>query len=80
MEIHGGPIADAVVNGLEDLQNYQSTIRSKMESVKASSDDDKQMAMIELNFMIGQYNAMLDLYSAMLSNLTDSLKSIANKM
>lgn len=52
-----------------------------MNEISSLTDStDQQQAMIEVNFMIGQYNAMMELTSSLTKNLTDSIKSIAQKV
>ena len=79
MEIGGSNIANSVKDVMTNLKSQGSELRSDMQKISSMKAEDQQMAMIQLNYKLGQYNAMMEMSSSILSNLTDSLKSIANK-
>ncbi len=81
MEISGSTFANTISNTLDNLSNVNKDIQAKMNEISSLTDTaDQQQAMIEVNFMIGQYNAMMELTSSLTKNLTDSIKSIAQKV
>lgn len=81
MEISGSTFANTISHTLDNLSNVNKDIQAKMNEISSLTDSaDQQQAMIEVNFMIGQYNAMMELTSSLTKNLTDSIKSIAQKV
>lgn len=81
MDISGGNIASSINNTLDRISQMGSDINTRMDEIsKLTDSNDQQAAMIELNFQIGQYNAMMEMASSLTKNLTDSIKSIAQKI
>ena len=58
----------------EDLQ----TAMTQMSSLK-STDDNYQTAMLQMQFYIGQYNAILEMVSSVSKSLTDMMKTLAQR-
>ncbi len=80
MDISGSTFANTISHTLDNLSNVNKDIQAKMNEISTLDSSDQQQAMIEVNFMIGQYNAMIELTSSLTKNLTDSIKSIAQKV
>ncbi len=81
MDISGGSMATSINNTLDNISKMGSDISSRMDEIsQLTNSSDQQAAMIELNFQIGQYNAMMEMVSSLTKNLTDSIKSIAQKV
>ena len=80
MDISGSTFANTISHTLDNLSNVNNDIQAKMNDISTLYSSDQQQAMIEVNFMIGQYNAMIELTSSLTKNLTDSIKSIAQKV
>ena len=81
MDISGGSMATSINNTLDNISKMGSNISSRMDEIsQLTNSSDQQAAMIELNFQIGQYNAMMEMVSSLTKNLTDSIKSIAQKV
>lgn len=79
MEIGGGTIANTVKDVMNNLGTQSKEIQAKMKEISSMKGEDQQMALLKVNFAIGQYNAMLESVASLSSSLTESLKSIANK-
>ncbi len=79
MEIAGGTIANTVKDVMNNLGTQSKEIQAKMKEISSMKGEDQQMALLKVNFAIGQYNAMLESVASLSSSLTESLKSIANK-
>ena len=79
MEIAGGTIADTVKQVMGNLGSQAQDIKAKMNEISSMKGEDQQMALLKVNFAIGQYNAMLESVASLSSSLTESLKSIAYK-
>ncbi|MBQ9274419.1 MAG: hypothetical protein IJ228_06345 [Succinivibrio sp.] len=81
MEITGGALADAVNNAMKNMGTSSDSIKSKLTEISSENfKGDRQMAMIQMNYEIGQYNAMLEATSNLSKSITDTLKSVAQKM
>ena len=81
MEITGGALADAVNNAMMNMGTSSDSIKSKLTEISSENfKGDRQMAMIQMNYEIGQYNAMLEATSNLSKSITDTLKSVAQKM
>ncbi|MCR5535929.1 MAG: hypothetical protein K6F05_00790 [Succinivibrio sp.] len=79
MEISGGTIANTIKNVMGNLGNQAKEIQAKMQDLSQRKGEDQQMALLKINFEIGQYNAMMQSVASLSSSLTESMKSIANK-
>ncbi len=75
-----GGIAAMVNTGLENLSSKTDSLTEKMAEVATMEDDDQMVAMLQLQFEMGQYNSLVELTSSITSSLSDSLKSISQKV
>jgi len=78
---HGGGIN---VNELFDtcltnLNNVGVQLQEKMERISEMPQDQQQTAMLEMQFYIGQYNAILEMVSSVSKSLTDMMKTLAQR-
>lgn len=69
-------------NGLIDMvQGPQANeINGMLQDLKTQSGDDLTRSLTVLNFKIGQYNAMMELTSGMAKSMTDTLRSVCQKV
>ncbi len=72
----GGLISE----GMDSISSQAKSLTEQMEAVKNLETEDQTAAMIELQFQIGQYNTMVELTSSVTKSLSDSLKSVAQKL
>jgi 5-methylcytosine-specific restriction endonuclease McrBC regulatory subunit McrC len=76
----GSSYATGVSNTLDNLSKQADSIMSEMDRISTLSSTEQTTEMIKLNFQIGQYNSMVEMCSSLTKDLTDSLKSIAQKV
>ena len=66
--------------GMDSISSQAKSLTEQMAAVKNLETEDQTAAMIELQFQIGQYNTMVELTSSVTKSLSDSLKSVAQKL
>ncbi len=78
--------------GTDNLRNYilqagtnsssslEKEIRSKIEKATKEGINLQQEEMLQLQMQIGQYNNLIQMTSSIVKSLTDTEKSIINKM
>lgn len=80
MEISSSGIGQAINAGLDTIEQRTKDIQSQMAEIRNMESADQNRAMMEMQFVIGQYNAMIESTSNMVKTLSDALKSIAQKI
>ncbi|MDD7022895.1 MAG: EscF/YscF/HrpA family type III secretion system needle major subunit [Aeromonadales bacterium] len=76
----GSSYATGISNTLDNMSKQAESIMSEMDRISSLSSTEQTTEMIKLNFQIGQYNSMVEMCSSLTKDLTDSLKSIAQKV
>ena len=64
---------------LTNLNNVGVQLQEKMERISEMPQDQQQTAMLEMQFYIGQYNAILEMVSSVSKSLTDMMKTLAQR-
>lgn len=68
------------VNGLMTSVNTKATnMQSKIENATKNPKEMDQMALLDLQFQLGQYNALTELTSSIGKGFTDMLKTLAQR-
>lgn len=69
-------------NGLIDMvQGPQANeINGMLQDLKNQTGDDLTRSLTMLNFKVGQYNAMIELTSGLSKSMTDTLRSVCQKV
>lgn len=80
MEINSSGLGQAINSGLDAISRRTNDIQNKMGEIANMDAADQNVAMMEMQFTIGQYNAMIESTSNMVKTLSDALKSIAQKI
>ena len=75
----GSSYATGISNTLDNMSKQAESIMSEMDRISSLSSTEQTTEMIKLNFQIGQYNSMVEMCPSLTTDLTDSLKSIAQK-
>ncbi|MDR1578572.1 MAG: type III secretion protein [Deltaproteobacteria bacterium] len=75
-----GNIGQFLLKAMVQLQTKNDEFMTKMDDMSKSSDGITQEDMVLLQYEIGQYNALLESVSNISKSLTDSLKSLAQKV
>lgn len=75
-----GGLGNAVNTGFDSISNWSQEIQSQMTKISEGKVEDQTMAMMQVQFEIGQYNAMLEMTSNITKTISDALKSVAQKL
>lgn len=78
--IGGGGISTAVKSGLGYLEGRTASINKQMEMLAADTTKDQTKAMVEMQFLVSQYTTTVETTSSVMKSLSDSLKSISQKL
>ena len=73
-------LAGLINTGLNNLSSMESQLKADMAAVSSLSSEDQTAAMLNLQFQMGQYNTMVELTSSITKSLSDSIKSISQKV
>ncbi len=73
-------LAGLINTGLNNLSSMESQLKTDMAAVSSLSSEDQTAAMLNLQFQMGQYNTMVELTSSITKSLSDSIKSISQKV
>lgn len=73
-------LAGLINTGLNNLSSMESQLKTDMAAVSSLSSEDQTVAMLNLQFQMGQYNTMVELTSSITKSLSDSIKSISQKV
>lgn len=77
---NAGGLSNLIGQGLDSLSTRADSLKTKMGEVANMKSEDQTAAMIELQFEMGQYNTMVELTSSITKSLSDSVKSISQKV
>ncbi|MBO8416590.1 MAG: type III secretion protein [Proteobacteria bacterium] len=80
MDINTGGLSNLIGQGLDSLSTRAENLKTRMGEVANMEAEDQTAAMIELQFEMGQYNTMVELTSSITKSLSDSVKSISQKV
>lgn len=79
--IGGSGLGSLIQSGFDSIQNQSASLKAQMSKVADPNfQGDKTTAMIELQFQVGQYNTMVELTSSITKSLSDSIKSVSQKI
>jgi type III secretion protein F len=71
----------SIVNdGISFVQNGANDLKAKMADIRSGNVEDQATAMIELQFSLGQYNMFVEATSNISKSITDTAKSLAQKV
>ncbi len=73
-------MASIVKSGLEDLNNRKDDLMKKMSDIRSGNVEDQTTALLMVQFEMGQYNAMQEAVSNFAKSITDTAKSISQKV
>lgn len=80
MDISSMGMGQAINSGLDAISTRTGEIQTQMKAISQMDAQDQNVAMMEMQFVVGQYNAMIESTSNMIKTLSDALKSIAQKI
>ena len=81
MEISGSSFADMIKTGMENRAERAEKKKEKMANISSlDSTEDQQAALLEMQFEMGQYNAVMELTANLVKSLSESIKSISQKV
>ncbi len=66
-------------NSLQSIEDRGEKLQAKMKELQNGGANLSQEQMLQLQFEMGQYNALLEAISTVSKSLTDSMKSIAQR-
>ena len=73
-------LASSFETGLDSFTQRTDSLKDKMAQLSNMSSEDQNSALIELQFEMGQYNALVELTSNIGKSITDTAKSLAQKV
>ena len=62
------------------VTDQMSSLKTDLASLEGKSGDDLTVALTQVNFKMGQYNAMIELTGNIGKSMNDTLKSICQKV
>ena len=81
MEIAGSSFADMIKTGMDNMSEKAEQLKEKMANISSlDSTEDQQAALLEMQFEMGQYNAVMELTANLVKSLSESIKSISQKV
>ena len=81
MEISGSSFADMIKTGMDNMSEKAEQLKEKMANISSlDSTEDQQAALLEMQFEMGQYNAVMELTANLVKSLSESIKSISQKV
>lgn len=81
MEISGSSFADMIKTGMDNMSGKAEQMKEKMANISSlDSTEDQQAALLEMQFEMGQYNAVMELTANLVKSLSESIKSISQKV
>ncbi len=72
-------MSSLVKDSIASLQQSTTDLKSQMADIRAGKYEDQNTAMIQMQYALGQYNAMVEMTSNISKNITDTAKSLAQK-
>ena len=66
-------------NCTTSLNSYGAKLEEEIKTLTTSGKTIDQTKMLEIQFYIGQYNAMLEMVSTVSKSLTDMMKTLAQR-
>ncbi len=71
----------SIVNdGISFIPGGAKELKDKMADIRSGKVEDQATAMIELQFQLGQYNMFVEATSNISKSITDTAKSLAQKV
>lgn len=81
MEISGSSFADMIKTSMDNMSEKAEQLKEKMANISSlDSTEDQQAALLEMQFEMGQYNAVMELTANLVKSLSESIKSISQKV
>ena len=81
MEISGSSFADMIKTGMDNMSEKAEQLKEKMANISSlDSTEDQQAELLEMQFEMGQYNAVMELTANLVKSLSESIKSISQKV
>ena len=81
MEISGSSFADMIKTGMDNMSEKAEQLKEIMANISSlDSTEDQQAALLEMQFEMGQYNAVMELTANLVKSLSESIKSISQKV
>ena len=81
MEISGSSFADMIKTGMDNMSGKAEQLKEKMANISSlDSTEDQQAELLEMQFEMGQYNAVMELTANLVKSLSESIKSISQKV
>lgn len=81
MEISGSSFADMIKTGMDNMSEKAEQLKETMANISSlDSTEDQQAALLEMQFEMGQYNAVMELTANLVKSLSESIKSISQKV
>lgn len=77
--IGGLNISQMFENSLQSIGSRGSDLNTKMNDLLADGKELSNEQMIQLQFEVGQYNAMMESLSTVTKSMTDMMKSLAQR-
>ena len=73
-------VSDLMQTCFDNINEAGKTLSKNMEALLATPNGEiSQTQMLQLQFEIGQYNAMLEMVSTVSKSLTDMMKTLAQR-
>ncbi len=77
--IGGNSFMKSVDQGISNISDMNSELADKINNLKNVSNDDKQVELVKINYLMGQHNAVMEMYGNVVSSFNECVKSLANK-
>jgi type III secretion protein F len=72
-------VSDLMQTCFDSINKAGETLSTEMKTLLSSGTEISQAQMLQLQFEIGQYNAMMEVVSTVSKSLTDMMKTLAQR-
>lgn len=72
-------VSELMQNCFDSINKAGEALSKEMDTLLSSGTEISQSQMLQLQYEIGQYNAMLEIVSTVSKSLTDMMKTLAQR-
>ena len=72
-------VSELMQNCFDSINKAGESLSKEMDTLLSSGTEISQSQMLQLQYEIGQYNAMLEIVSTVSKSLTDMMKTLAQR-
>ncbi|MGN1037809.1 MAG: EscF/YscF/HrpA family type III secretion system needle major subunit [Mailhella sp.] len=77
--VSGFNISQMFDQSLQSIEKRGASLNTKMDEILSDGEEISNEQMIQLQFEVGQYNALMEALSSVTKSMTDMMKSLAQR-